>query len=180
MMVPAPLHAGQVCWIEKKPCCMRTWPAPPQVPQAVGEVPGLAPLPPQLPQPSGREISIEAVRCNPFTLSATVRGLSVPDRDGLTLAARPARVITPVNNAHRYVLMATERGRLQDLIFDNRVLWRHRALAAVLFEHLPVLAFAFFRQPVRAQHEIEQIAGVGKEEYDQLFQKIIPVAFWFL
>ena len=34
---------------------------------------------------TGREIAIEAVRCNPFTLSATVRGLSVPDRDGLTL-----------------------------------------------------------------------------------------------
>ena len=31
MIVPAPLQAGQVCWIEKKPCCMRTWPAPPQV-----------------------------------------------------------------------------------------------------------------------------------------------------
>jgi len=28
--------------------------------------------------------------------------------------------------------MAIERGDLQDLIFDNRVLWNHRALAAVL------------------------------------------------
>jgi hypothetical protein len=23
-----PWHFGQVCWIEKKPCCMRTWPWP--------------------------------------------------------------------------------------------------------------------------------------------------------
>ncbi len=37
-----------------------------------------------------------------------------------------------MNNAHRYVLMAVERGKLQDLIFDNRVLWSHRALAALL------------------------------------------------
>jgi hypothetical protein len=28
--------------------------------------------------------------------------------------------------------MAIERGTLQHLIFDNRVLWNHRALAAVL------------------------------------------------
>ena len=28
--------------------------------------------------------------------------------------------------------MALERGMLQNLIFDNRVLWNHRALAAVL------------------------------------------------
>ncbi|MCP4574092.1 MAG: 4Fe-4S dicluster domain-containing protein [bacterium] len=53
-------------------------------------------------------------------------------KESLTLAPRAARVITPVNNAHRYVLMAVERGKLQDLIFDNRVLWHHRALAALL------------------------------------------------
>ena len=29
-------------------------------------------------------------------------------------------------------MMAIERGKLQNLIFDNRVLWSHRALAAVL------------------------------------------------
>ena len=53
-------------------------------------------------------------------------------RNGLSLRARPARVITPVNSVHRVVMMAIERGTFQDLIFDNRVLWRHRALAAVL------------------------------------------------
>jgi len=53
-------------------------------------------------------------------------------RTALHLEPRAARVITPVNNAHRYVLMATQRGKLQDLVFDNRVLWSHRALAALL------------------------------------------------
>ena len=51
---------------------------------------------------------------------------------GLSLRSRPQRVITPVNSVHRTVMMAIERGYLQNLIFDNRVLWNHRALAAVL------------------------------------------------
>jgi hypothetical protein len=44
---------------------------------------------------------------------------------------RAERVITPVNGTHKTVLMAIERGKLQNLIFDNQVLWSHRALAAV-------------------------------------------------
>ena len=51
---------------------------------------------------------------------------------GLSLRARPARVITPLNSVHRTVMMAIERGDFQNLLFDNRVLWQHRALAAVL------------------------------------------------
>jgi len=51
---------------------------------------------------------------------------------GLSLLSRPERVITPVNSVHRVTAMAIERGDLQNLIFDNRVLWNHRALAAVL------------------------------------------------
>ena len=45
---------------------------------------------------------------------------------------RPQRVLTPVNSVHKSVLMAIERGKLQHLIFDNQVLWSHRALAALL------------------------------------------------
>ncbi len=50
----------------------------------------------------------------------------------LTLSSRSEKVLTPLNSLHRTVLMAIERGNLQDLIFDNRVLWNHRALAGVL------------------------------------------------
>jgi ferredoxin len=53
-------------------------------------------------------------------------------RDGVALRPRAQRVITPVDSVHRVVRMAVERGDLQDLIFDNRTLWNHRALAAVL------------------------------------------------
>jgi ferredoxin len=49
----------------------------------------------------------------------------------IRLESRPKRVITPLNGAHRAVVMAIERGKLQHLIFDNRVLWSHRALAAL-------------------------------------------------
>jgi ferredoxin len=50
----------------------------------------------------------------------------------LGLASRPQRVLTPLNSAHRTIVMAIERGDLQNLIFDNRVLWNHRAMATVL------------------------------------------------
>lgn len=53
-------------------------------------------------------------------------------RKSIVLMSRPERVITPVNGVHRVLMMAIERGKLQHLIFDNRVLWNHRALAAVL------------------------------------------------
>jgi ferredoxin len=52
--------------------------------------------------------------------------------DALKLQSRKERVITPVNSVHRIVLMAIERGKLQNLLFDNQVLFSHRAMAAVL------------------------------------------------
>ena len=53
-------------------------------------------------------------------------------KDSIHLKSRPSRVITPLNGTHRTVLMAIERGKLQNLVFDNRVLWSHRAMAGVL------------------------------------------------
>jgi ferredoxin len=54
------------------------------------------------------------------------------DHTCLSLRSREERVLTPLNTLHRTVVMAIERGNLQDLVFDNRVLWSHRALAGVL------------------------------------------------
>ena len=53
-------------------------------------------------------------------------------KQSLHLKSRPSRVITPLNGTHRAVVMAIERGKLQNLIFDNQVLWSHRAMAGVL------------------------------------------------
>ncbi|HOO42065.1 MAG TPA: 4Fe-4S dicluster domain-containing protein, partial [Syntrophales bacterium] len=50
----------------------------------------------------------------------------------LFLSERGRRTITPVDSVHRTVMMAIERGKLPDLIFDNRVLFSHRAMAAML------------------------------------------------
>jgi ferredoxin len=73
---------------------------------------------------------------------------------GLSLRSRPQRVITPVNSVHRTVMMAIERGDLQNLIFDNRVLWNHRALAAVLgvILRLPPIKQALASQQVKSRY----------------------------
>jgi ferredoxin len=75
-------------------------------------------------------------------------------RDGLTLRQRSQRVITPVNSTHRVVMMAIERGDFQNLIFDNRVLWNHRALAAVLgvVLRLPPLKQAIASRQVKSRY----------------------------
>lgn len=54
------------------------------------------------------------------------------NKNAMRLESRKERVITPVNSVHRVVVMAIERGKLHNLIFDNQVLLSHRALAAVL------------------------------------------------
>jgi len=56
----------------------------------------------------------------------------VCSKEYILMRARDNKVITPVNSAHRAVIMAIERGQLQNLIFDNQALWNHRAMAAIL------------------------------------------------
>ncbi|GAK61451.1 4Fe-4S ferredoxin iron-sulfur binding domain protein [Candidatus Vecturithrix granuli] len=52
--------------------------------------------------------------------------------NSIRLESRPQRVLTPLNTTHRAVVMAIERGMLQNLIFDNQALLSHRAMAAIL------------------------------------------------
>jgi Pyruvate/2-oxoacid:ferredoxin oxidoreductase delta subunit len=53
-------------------------------------------------------------------------------KKSLHLESRKEKIITPVNSVHRLVLMAIEKGTLQNLIFDNQAFGSHRAMAAVL------------------------------------------------
>lgn len=53
-------------------------------------------------------------------------------KKSIQLKSRDKRVITPVNSVHRSVLMAIEKGQLQNLIFDNQAFGSHRAMAAIL------------------------------------------------
>ena len=55
-----------------------------------------------------------------------------PTKGALMLTPREKRVVTPVNSVHRIVVMAIERGKLQNLIFDNQAHLSHRAMAAIL------------------------------------------------
>ena len=84
-------------------------------------------------------------------------------RGGIGLEARPARVITPLDSTHKAVVMAIERGTLQDLIFDNRALVSHRAMAAVLgaILALPPVKRAMASRQVKSRYLEAIIAKAG-------------------
>lgn len=53
-------------------------------------------------------------------------------KNSIRLKPRETKVITPLNSVHRVVMMAIERGKLHNLIFDDHVFTSHRAMAAVM------------------------------------------------
>lgn len=53
-------------------------------------------------------------------------------KKSLSLKKTDRKIITPANAVHRAVLMAIEKGLLQELIFDNKALYSHRAMAAII------------------------------------------------
>jgi ferredoxin len=53
-------------------------------------------------------------------------------KKSIYLKKREKEILTPVNTTHRIVLQAIEKGLLQELIFDNKALSNHRAMAAIL------------------------------------------------
>jgi ferredoxin len=84
--------------------------------------------------------------------------------DALTLKSREKRVITPENGVHKVVMMAVERGKLQDLIFDNRALFSHRAMAAVLgaILKLPPVKRYMASEQVKSRYLLKLIESAGK------------------
>lgn len=84
-------------------------------------------------------------------------------KESLRLESRPQRVVTPLNGAHRAVVMAIERGRLQDLVFDQRALWSHRALAAILgvILRLPPIQQLMASKQVKSVYLEKLIARAG-------------------
>ena len=87
-------------------------------------------------------------------------------KGALALASRPERVITPVNSTHRAVVMAIERGKLQDLIFDNRALYSHRAMAAILgvILRLPPVKQAMASRQMKS-HYLETLIKFGEKYF---------------
>ncbi len=80
----------------------------------------------------------------------------------LHLESRPERVLTPLDTTHRTIVMAIERGTLPDLIFDNQVLFSHRALAAVLgvILRLPPLKKAMASRQIKSRYLEALLNGV--------------------
>lgn len=74
-----------------------------------------------------RQARLEENRC--LGCGVCVR---VCSRGAISLVPRAQRVLTPLNTAHRVVLLAIERGKLPHLIFDNQALLSHRTMAAIL------------------------------------------------
>ena len=72
----------------------------------------------------GRSCKAPMEICMTFNTTAASKSILIKQRG--------KRVLTPLNGVHKVVVMAIERGKLQHLIFDNRVLFSHRAMAAVL------------------------------------------------
>jgi ferredoxin len=81
------------------------------------------------------------------------------DKKSIELKSREEQVITPVNSIHRIVTMAIERGKLQNLIFDNHVLLSHRTMAAVLgvILKLPPIKQALASQQFKSRYLVSLI-----------------------
>jgi ferredoxin len=83
-------------------------------------------------------------------------GVCVPacPKGAVRLAARAERVITPVSSTHRVVVMAIERGKLHELVFDNQAHLSHRAMAAILgvILRLPPVKQALASRQLRSRY----------------------------
>ncbi len=78
-------------------------------------------------KPGKKKAKLDADQC--LGCGVCLKGCTV---SALELKSRAERVITPVNSVHRVVLMAIERGKCQNLLFDNQAFLSHRVMAAVL------------------------------------------------
>jgi ferredoxin len=72
----------------------------------------------------------------------------------ISMQYRGKRIITPENSVHKAVMMAIERGGLEHLIFDNRALFSHRAMAAVLgaILKLPPIKQAMASEQIKSRY----------------------------
>ena len=110
-------------------------------------------------RPRQRKALADEERC----LGCGVCAAACPQQ-AVSLRRRPQRVITPLNSTHRAVVMAIERGKLQNLIVDVQASWNHRAMAAVLgvILKLPPLQQALASRQMKSRY-LEYLIGKRKK-----------------
>jgi NAD-dependent dihydropyrimidine dehydrogenase PreA subunit len=81
----------------------------------------------------------------------------------LYLKPRDKRILTPENSAHRAVLLAIDKGKLQNLIFDNDALYSHRAMAAILSAilKLPPIKRSMAKDQMRSHYLVKLLGALG-------------------
>lgn len=74
--------------------------------------------------------------------------------DAIEMNEKEVRVFTPIDLTHRVVLEAIERGKLQNLIFDNQAHFNHRILASILgvILKLPLIKQIMAREQVKSKY----------------------------
>jgi len=109
-------------------------------------------------KPKMKKVKIDENVC--LGCGVCVRSCSL---NALSLKSRKVRVITPVNGTHRVVLMALERGKFQNLIFDNQALTNHRAMAAILgvILKLPPVHQIMASEQMRSKYLVSLINHLG-------------------
>ena len=87
-------------------------------------------------------------------------------KKSIYLKRREQQIITPVNTTHRIVSMAIEKGKLQNLIFDNHAFGSHRAMAAVLSAilKLPPIKQAMASKQMKSVYLERLISKANKKE----------------
>jgi len=109
-----------------------------------------------------RRASVDECRC----LGCAVCVKPCP-QEALSLRSRPRTVITPVDSVHKAVVMAVERGKFQNLLFDDQVSRSHRAMAAVLgvILRLPPIKQAMASKQMRSRY---LAALVARRNYSEI------------
>lgn len=85
-------------------------------------------------------------------------------KKAIGLKKRKEEIITPVNSVHRIVLMAIERGKLEELIFNNQAFGSHRAMAAVISAiiKMPPIKQVMASKQMKSRYLDKLLSRIGK------------------